>query len=564
MGEGKVFKLLIAPVGNPKLYQKVTYYFEVEGRTIEKESPVTIPVLEEGLKPDRTAILVPDSVGIEGDRWSQELEDRGVEGLYPLLVEEGISLAKGRFEEVEGAGEREGRLFLPLSSRGRFRSYATSRVFHFEGGAQDYYYDFLYKLTHQILPPQELGEFDGLEVYLDITHGVNFMPIFIYRGLLTATSLLAFLKPGRVKIKVFNTDPFIRGVTKILKIHQIEERVITPVPLNRRLESASLLKPVSIPPAERGSFFKEVKPRTDFYRYEGELNSFIGSFYYGFPLVTTTFFPPVEEVEGHLRRMYQVYWENVVGKEEGEEVIIEKRVHFTPAFELVTLASWQAQLVERGLGISKRGEEGVEVSELKRIGEIFGNNSVFIANELNDLEERGQFAGEEWECYNRIMERTERRNGVVVEVKRGEEELEELKGKLLKGVEELKRGIGRVGEILRREVGGLEELERLGRFIEEQKLPPLSREEGGERGEEVYRKEPGEEQLLCGKEPGINPRNFRAHAGLERNSVEVRRSGEGEVMVRYAPVRLKEIEKVASGDLSPIKGYGEERRKRRK
>ncbi|MEO1942230.1 MAG: CRISPR-associated CARF protein Csx1, partial [Campylobacterales bacterium] len=537
MGEGKIFKLLIAPLGNPKLYQKVTYYFEVDGKTIEKESPITIPVLEEGLNPDRTIILVPDSAGIEGEKWSREMEEKGVKGIYPVLVEEGLSLAKGRFQEVEGAEERGNRLFFPLSNRGRFKSFTTSQVFHFEGGAQDYYYDFLYKLTHQILPPQELAEYEGLEIYLDITHGINFMPIFIYRGLLTATSLLAFLKPGKVKIKVFNTDPFVKDVTKILKIHQIEERVITPAPLNRQLKKASLLKPVSIPPEERGKFFKEVKPRTDSHSYEQDLNSFIGSFYYGFPLVATTFFPPVEEMEGHLKEMYRVYWENITEKEKKGEIVIDKRVHFTPAFELVTLASWQSQLVGSELGLSKCGEEGVEVQQLKKIGQVFGNNSVFINNELNDLEERGQFAEENWECYNRIMERTERINGKVMEISRGEGEFDELKKGLLKQLEELKKGIGKVGEFLKKEVGGLEELEKLGRLIEKQKLPPLSS------GEEKR------EQLLCGKEPGINPRNFRAHAGLERNSVEVRRSKEGKVMVRYAPVRSEKIKEVASKDL---------------
>jgi hypothetical protein len=99
---------------------------------------------------------------------------------------------------------------------------------------------------------------------------------------------------------------------------------------------------------------------------------------------------------------------------------------------------------------------------------------------------------------------------------------------------------------------GLRELEELGRLIEKEKLPPLypereeNREElGGKKG-----------AIGCGKQPGIDIRNFRAHAGLERNSVEVKREGE-RVKVRYAPVRLAEVAKVATRGLSPIRGYGD-------
>jgi len=88
----------------------------------------------------------------------------------------------------------------------------------------EYFYSYVYYKALGILEREKPEE-----IYLDTTHGVNYMPVLAKDALLLATSAYAARHEKKVGLKIYNSDPVARGFEGPYELHSIESIEITPL-----------------------------------------------------------------------------------------------------------------------------------------------------------------------------------------------------------------------------------------------------------------------------------------------------------------------------------------------
>ncbi|MFA4661591.1 CRISPR-associated CARF protein Csx1 [Pyrococcus kukulkanii] len=176
-------RLLISPWGNFRNWSEVEYHFD--GKRMKSKSP--LPLLHDAVEPDKTIVILPDTLASDLERAEKEVEEEAREFLKELGVEAEVVV-------IPGTGKFPNGEFL--------------------GHPTDACYYLTYRLSREI-PVKDL------EVHLDITHGLNYLTFFTQRALEDLLGILAIGKD--VKMTVYNTDPFVKGVNN-LGINVIEER----------------------------------------------------------------------------------------------------------------------------------------------------------------------------------------------------------------------------------------------------------------------------------------------------------------------------------------------------
>jgi len=88
----------------------------------------------------------------------------------------------------------------------------------------EYFYSYVYCKALGILEREKPEE-----IYLDTTHGVNYMPVLAKDALLLATSAYAARHEKKVAFKIYNSDPVVRDFPGPYELHSIESIEITPL-----------------------------------------------------------------------------------------------------------------------------------------------------------------------------------------------------------------------------------------------------------------------------------------------------------------------------------------------
>ncbi len=91
----------------------------------------------------------------------------------------------------------------------------------FIGSASDYRSFILYRLSKVINELLSKGLIKELELHLDLTHGINFMPALTYSVVKDLASILQIFL-SRVRLVTYNAEPYV-GSIKELNIHVIED-----------------------------------------------------------------------------------------------------------------------------------------------------------------------------------------------------------------------------------------------------------------------------------------------------------------------------------------------------
>ena len=274
-------RVLIAPWGNPFQWESVNYRFN--DTTIKKES--TLPVLVDVLKPDKVLIIVLDTLAniqIRGepdirpkkfsnyDDVVQDVEERVKWFLINKIAEENIlkMLKNGSLKVIVSPGV------------GTFKNIVV------DGDISDFYSYAVYSLS------KELPDC-SMEVYLDLTHGINFMPTLIYRTLNELLSLASFI--NNYKFVVLNSEPLPQGFSNeerklvisktTLYIRTIEEKELNPIPIYSKVENK-------------------------------RISAFIASLVNGFPLSFATFYPDINDLELKLSREIIEFIKNIEVQDE--------------------------------------------------------------------------------------------------------------------------------------------------------------------------------------------------------------------------------------------------------
>ncbi len=376
-------KILIAPWGNPFSWKEVSYCFKGE----KVKSKTSLFLLSKVLEPDRIWILVGDSLaGADGlpqcdyDVLVRSVEDK----VKSFLKEGGFSLEKVKIFVLPGTG------FFPNGS--------------FEGQILDYYYCLLYCLATELV---DAGLSEKLEVHLDLTHGLNFMPVLTYRALKEVLQVIALLH--EVRFAAYNADPFFGDQPSCLHIHEVENvevghliPTMSPFEVN---ESHKLFEKLVIEEQEaREGKSKVVALKSVDKSWVKDTLTFLGGGVFGLPLVLSTFFVPGENVRQKLDDALCAHR----GKIENScspRLEVKRQARFTPLFRVLVIVYLVAQLLQDTVPNRKE----LSFDELKSLHQsLFKRNVLFnsaIGKEIKSME-RIYRAPNSWRCWNALEGRT--------------------------------------------------------------------------------------------------------------------------------------------------------------
>jgi CRISPR-associated protein Csx1 len=268
--------ILISTWGDPKAWENVTY--KIDGRLYPTPTKSSLPVILNytSPKPERVFIIVLDTIVKHNVSSYKDLKDSVMayyeEFLHSLDLDVPVEIivapGVGRFRLDDG-------------------SYAE-----FQGFLTDFQAYVTFEVVRRIL---ELGG-NELIIHLDLTHGVNFMPSLMYA--IVCDVLGAFAIAKRVHLKVYNAEPYIRGVTTELNIHNVEDREFQPNIKNEALPFVSRLLELGIvPEREKGEVKNALYSMRVNEKDANELNAFLSSLINGLPLAYYTFYPEVNSLE---------------------------------------------------------------------------------------------------------------------------------------------------------------------------------------------------------------------------------------------------------------------------
>ncbi|WP_099211681.1 CRISPR-associated CARF protein Csx1 [Thermococcus henrietii] len=280
-------RVLVATWGNPFQWEEVRYSVDCsqlgakdcENVDGERGNVSTLPVLLKALKPRKTIILVLDTLvnlTLKNDVKPNELNSyEDVVGDIEERVRWFIENRVKPLMEEKDRGLLDSVKIVVLPGVGEFNNVSV------EGDVLDFYSSVLRVLAEE-LPTGDT------EVFLDLTHGINFMPVLTYRALKNLLGLLAYVR--KTKLYVVNSEPFPQGdrewKEKILKnlvlhIRPVETVEIMPKPLYSTVSD---------------------KP---------EWSAFISSVTNGFPLAFATFYPDVNKVKKYVDNAFSKFLEEI-------------------------------------------------------------------------------------------------------------------------------------------------------------------------------------------------------------------------------------------------------------
>lgn len=366
-----VRRVLIAPWGRPwrsykdkKLsWERVTYILKKDnGEEVKYESLNTLPLLYREVKPDQIIVIVldtalgsiPDSYGTLCEKVDEAYRDF-ISNYLRLNLED-----KVRVIVAPGVGR--------ISTEA-----GEARYVEFRGTLIDFFYFTLFELSKMLVELENESK-----VYLDISHGINFMPTLTYRALNEILGVLAFTK--RISLEIYNSDPVQQGVDQAI-IHVVERRDsvqprISAHPLARG--GNCMLLATNVNDCNLSREISEVA------RIDGRelthLNVFLSSIINGLPLALYKFYPDSAEMFRRLERVLDT-WKGKITCSEGR--LVERRVRFTEDF-MRYVRLWVAA---RSLALARKEE--VSLDELKQMSKrifwYYGQQKLLISRTLGEI-----------------------------------------------------------------------------------------------------------------------------------------------------------------------------------
>lgn len=230
MTEG-IYKLVISILGDYRGWSEVTYKYPKKdggdkGSFISVRAKSPLKAILEGENPDRIIIFTFDSICVNLDNLPRlnsydDIVNQVKEDVY-RFVQENIVDYKGM--DIREIKDRFKVYVLP--GKGTFKSRNKPRILIAEGRMADAKYFMYYYLTKEFLNILEIISKSGisrLDVIVDISHGMNYVPAYLLENTL---KLLGIIKAviGNIRLKVLYSDPFIYGLPadkQVLEINSL-------------------------------------------------------------------------------------------------------------------------------------------------------------------------------------------------------------------------------------------------------------------------------------------------------------------------------------------------------
>ena len=360
-------KVLVATWGNPAEWRETNYLLDSEcekGRT-------SLGLIKRKVNPDKTILIGLDTLAKEGSTY-EEIR-RSAENIYMRYLEE-LGVSSNDVEVVVAPG---------VGSFDRW---------DFIGNMEDFYGYAIYMLVDKISTLELDADSENLEFHLDLTHGVNFMPVLAYR----AVREVAETTPMNVKLYVYNSDPYRREAIN-LKIHLVESSKISWKPsLNILEKRPRLLKVIDESIVNDESYTREIRELQNLN--VDELNAFVGSIVNGLPLAFFTFYPDLEMLEEVEKKVIMLYSKYTVvrGDSVSGRIEVKRRLSLGKDFPPLVKLTLIAKMLEE----FRLRDGEIELERLENLrNRLFSRSekvNAMISSDLHKIEQVRDMLSDEW------------------------------------------------------------------------------------------------------------------------------------------------------------------------
>ena len=320
-------KLLIATWGEPYNWEEISYRFENK----EEKNCSTLSLLRKILGPDKTILIVNDT--LVGKNKQINSKCRKGKETKPSLVFEGknyddiISYIKTYIRKtLEIFGTSADNIWV-LPSGGYF----TNAVV--KGELSDLRY-FLFVEFFKLF--DRLLEDESVEVFLDITHGQNFLPTTTYEVLKTILEVLSFFVED-VKLIVLNSDPYIKQAKPpFLEIHRVIERKIKPKPYLYYTNRFNFLTPYKDQKLNMAQVLKSIGKAKDKIpiKIKESVPALLGAIYNALPLVIFYSYLQPTYVESLIDTSIGIYKSKIAMEAKNEKIILKRALKLSSEIEV--------------------------------------------------------------------------------------------------------------------------------------------------------------------------------------------------------------------------------------
>ncbi|MDK6029524.1 CRISPR-associated CARF protein Csx1 [Ignisphaera sp. 4213-co] len=365
-------RLLVSVFGNPWRVYPDEFQWDVVEYVFDGEvlrSRTALPLLFKVVEPDAVLVVVQDSLifGCGFNCYGDIV--KSVEGVVKSFVESVCGECLNRVEVVVAPAIGTYKNSFRVEKNTSDRNVVT----RFCGSLNDFYAYVLTSLYKTLKRFALSGKGEEIEIHLDLTHGVNYMPTMVYKAVRDVSSLLASVL--NTSIHIYNSDPYVKNVTTRLNINKlyVEKSVLPPtIPINQiqinQIKKVLQLCKTCVNQSEYSSIGKEIGDENfKVIKILGDLEgikrllAFASSIVNGFPLLAfyTQLKTSFEEFFERLAEAHKSFI-HVESRERGCEVIIRRRAEIT--------------------------KEGVEILKALMLADIVKNmKSDILAMQKNDL-----------------------------------------------------------------------------------------------------------------------------------------------------------------------------------
>lgn len=323
----------------------------------------SLPVIVSRINPDEVYIIVLDTV----ITWNEETIKS-----YEHIVER-VKKKYNEFLHLELSMIDPTKItIMVMPGVGAFQNCVI------DGKMIDFYAVFLYEMIKAILSNHSVQNYS---FFLDLTHGINFMPTLAYRAIKDIGSILAIT--NNVNLTVYNSDPFTPASIH-LNVNTLEKVQLQAAPYGELLtpDRPRLLSNKALPQEKYREIDRQLR-EYDITLSSASLNVFLGSLYNGLPLLLFHEFPDVNEILNLLDLAVQFFHDAMTISFDGDQLHISRNCSLARDYTILTRCWLEAAILD----IENKKE--VPLSDIDRVkSSVFGKNDKIksmIDRDFNDI-----------------------------------------------------------------------------------------------------------------------------------------------------------------------------------
>ena len=380
-------KILISTWGNPKGWDEVIYCYKGK----EKKLKDTSQLIKEKEGIEKTIIVSIDTLSDECILFLSKISYQDIKNLSQSFIQNFCKRESGYNPDKViisyGVGEFNNSKFI--------------------GNSMDFYYSVFKELAFTFIEWLEDSSAQHIDVYLDISHGINFLPVLTYRALKEILQILAYCFD--IKFTVLNSDTYIRSIkSEFLNINVIEESKILPKVIPYKIDKRPIEPYFGLDNEEKKKIGKNLQS------FDKNILIFLSAFMYALPVFTIKYLPNKNELKKEIEEIVKKFGEGISitnSSNSSKKTEIKRNIEFTLTFENLVKAYLISWLLNKK-GICQKDE--IELEEIEKIKEIWSKNFPIESNridvEIIAIKNLSCSVPKNWKTYSEIIGKREENN----------------------------------------------------------------------------------------------------------------------------------------------------------